>query len=73
MDGSELSLELPPSATVKDLYETVSSVRAVPSSRLQLTPAGHAAPAKRTSEKLLEMETKEFLAVASRHMELGVM
>lgn len=71
VDGSELNLELSPSATVRDLYETVSSVRALPSSRLQLIPAGHTAPVKRSLEKLLEVETKEFLAVASRHMELG--
>lgn len=71
VDGSEIHLELPPSATVNDLYKTVSNLRAVPSYRLQLIPSGQPAPVKRSPLKLVDMKSEDFMAVTSRHLELG--
>lgn len=71
VDGSEIHVELPPFATVNDLYKTVSNVRAVPSYRLQLIPSGQPAPVKRSPLKLVDVNSEEFMAVTSRHLELG--
>ena len=79
VDGSEIHLELPPFATVNDLYKAVSIVRAVPSYRLQLIPsgqpgsraAGQPAPVKRSPLKLVDVNSEQFMAVTSRHLELG--
>ena len=71
VDGSEIHVELPPFATVNDLYKTVSNIRAVPSYRLQLIPSGQPAPVKRSPLKLVDVNSEEFMAVTSRHLELG--
>lgn len=71
VDGSEIHVELPPFATVNDLYKSVADVRAVPSYRLQLIPSGQPAPVKRSPLKLVDVNSEEFMAVTSRHLELG--
>ena len=71
VDGSEIHVELGPLATVKDLYQTVAALRAVPSYRLQLIPAGQLAPVKRSPLTLVEVNAQEFMAVTSRHLDLG--
>jgi hypothetical protein len=71
VDGSEIHVELPPFATVNDLYKTVSNIRAVPSYRLQLIPSGQPAPVNRSPLKLVDVNSEEFMAVTSRHLELG--
>ena len=73
-DGSELRVEVPETATLRELYSTVCSKRAVPISRLQLIPSGHSTPLQRSAEKLLldaMGDVRELMAVASRHMDLG--
>ena len=73
-DGTELQVEMPKGATLRELYSRVCSIRTLPMSRLQLIPFGETKPLERSPEKLIVEvlgETRQLMAVVSRHMDLG--